>query len=151
MSNIHSLSSIFAETDNVSYGAYKITKPTGSNYKSARFLVGDQEVTLLPAQKKIMALLISQQGEPLTWAGFAREIPKWAGDAPDEESILGFEQEAQRKLITLYKVQISLIKKSIKAQLGNNEVTGIQIEPLTHQGQKPHDNNPAFGYRLLSL
>ena len=62
-----SLTQIFALSDTVEYAGLKITKPIGRSWEHARAFINNVEVEITePKKKQILALLISQEGQPLT-------------------------------------------------------------------------------------
>lgn len=68
------LATAFAKTDTISHGDFMISKKPGDSWKEAVAIVDGQKIELTSAQKKYLALLISQKGAPLTRDIFAENM-----------------------------------------------------------------------------
>jgi len=150
------LTSIFADTDNVTYGPFAILKNTGQGFKQARFMVDGTEVPLEAAQKKIMALLISQQGKTLTVLEMAQgmETEKFDEIAEDiqnpESSVI--RQQALRKGHRNYGTHISYIREALIDKFGAGTPETIRylaiLETVKGYSIRPALSLMKSGYRL---
>lgn len=118
---LKTLTEIFAATDHISYGPFKIVKPIGADYKKAEFTVNGQMVPLKPSEMRVMALLISQQGAYVTismlgQASGSPTLEKLAQDM-DAGKILG--RAASFHLNNNFKVAVCKIRKAIEKTLDN--------------------------------
>lgn len=101
-----SFSPIFDQWEKISYGPFTVTvDQQNPSYIHARFFVHGKEVKITPQQKEIMALLMAQDGQPLSAEQAASSIP---------ESRKRFESGHTLKW------QIFYIKRAINEQIGDS-------------------------------
>ncbi len=110
------LSEIFAETDTVEFAGLKVTKKPGEVWSKAKAYIHGEEITLQPRGKQLLALLISQRGEPVTKAILKENF----------YNKTNIEPEAIENAFT---IQISIIKKQILEQKPEAKEVLDQIRP----------------------
>jgi hypothetical protein len=151
------LTEIFARTDTVRHGPFALIKQPGQLYRNAMFLVDGHLVSIPAAQKKLMALLISQKGGDMTMPLLAEgmETPKFAAIAREMQDPATKDQ-AINDANSAFRAHISLIKKAIRTTLeryGTDEerlelILG-SIQPLRKGGPVPQGITPFdSGYRI---
>ena len=99
-----SLKEIFSQTETVEYSGLKVTKAFEADWKNSKAYANDQEIKLSKRQKQILALLISQQGQPLTKMHLRLNFDSYA---PMDNY----------NLDNNYNVQISKLKAAVPKQL----------------------------------
>jgi hypothetical protein len=149
------LTSIFANTDNVCYGPFTIVKNTGEDFGHAKFMVDGVEVPMQVAQKKVMALLISQQGRILSFQDLAEgmETEKFNQIAQNlREGSRVVREKAQRQGKNAFSAHISLIRKALINVFGPGTPETIRYLGMFETIRMPSSHlrirNPRSGYRL---
>jgi hypothetical protein len=114
------LKSAFAHTDTIEYGPFRVHKQPGASWRDAHASVDNREITLSPAEKRYLALLISQRGKVLTLDMLAPELE---GSNPAYWYIKAFQEDdfveqrgATKELSNTVKVTVSHIKKKMEKQ-----------------------------------
>lgn len=149
------LQAAFAETDTISYGPFMVTKAPGARWKQAHAFINGQEVFLTPLKKRYLALLIRQQGEPVTIEHFAAEIPtsnpsRWYAKSRQLDDHVE-KRGARKELINTIKVTVSLLKRDLRDQAVSDDICQ-NIEPVGLYRQKgdkgPFPEGMSGAYRI---
>lgn len=152
LDNPPTISKIFAKTGTISCGPFLLAKDRDREISSARFWVNNTLITLPPANKRVMALLISKNEEPVKVIDFinvmdtakfelmARKFQGRCEQQPTEKDIV----DAENALT----VRISQIKKAIRKAFDPEQaaVYNDMIVSITKQRHRqPHEQ---AGYRI---
>lgn len=156
------LSDVFADTDTISYGPFKMIKKVGEPFKKAEIWVHDRLVPMQPAQKRILAMLISYQGEPVSFEIYAKE----AGSpymqsfhaALEKTQRHGEKRSMEENIMGNYRVQMHHIRDALANAFPDIEerkqvfLAIASTGPWRAGGEKDKSGEQTIGgYRLLDL
>lgn len=125
------LSEIFAKTDTVEYGPFKVIKPTGIEWRKAEAYYDGKPIKLTPVQNQMLALLVAYQGGAVTQDVFS---------------------DFSKNPTNSTKVQIYYIRSAIKKQTGVDVSKVIRcFNPFRGQGEKGQWKPEVKGAYIIAL
>ena len=124
------LTEIFAYTDTIEYGDFKVTKQPDGKWKDAKAYFNNHPITLPPSRMKILSLLVAYKGQPVS---------------KNDCDINGSDP------VNTMKVQIHHIKSTLRTEAGESAANLIRaINPAPQKKERgPWSPNTAGQYRLV--
>lgn len=149
------LQSAFAQTDTIEYGPFRVRKQPGAPWRDAQAYADGREIALAPAEKRYLALLISQRGKALTLDILAPELTDsnpayWYIKAFKEDDFVE-QRGAAKELGNTVKVTVSHLKKKMKDQGVAEETRDMINAPNPYRksgGKGSFLPGLAAGYRI---
>lgn len=123
----------------IGYGPFQFLKRADQGYDSATFSINGINIPLAPTQKKIIELLMTQQGKPVTLIDFAQKLDsiaaqKFLEDLEADPSLI--KKLPASNFAKNLKVQMSAIRRAILQTLPHTEKAANYAECLTTSGKK---------------